>query len=41
VRDPRERPAKRISIEQDGSRRGLHRAHGAGKVDGLRAARLI
>jgi hypothetical protein len=41
VRDPRQRPAERVSIEQDGSRRGLHRAHGACRVDGLRAARLI
>jgi hypothetical protein len=41
VRDPRQRPAERISIEQNGSRRGLHCAHGAGRVDGLRAARLI
>ena len=41
VRDPRERPAERISIEQDGSRRGLQCAHGAGRVDGFRAARLI
>jgi hypothetical protein len=41
VRDPRQRPAERISIEQDSSRRSLHRAHGTGRVDGLRAARLI
>src|SRR6478736_5364374 len=41
VRDPRQRPAERISIEKDGSRRSLHRAHGAGRVDGLWAARLI
>ena len=41
VRDPRQRPAERISIEENGSRRGLHCAHGACRVDGLRAARLI
>jgi hypothetical protein len=41
VRDPRQRSPERIGIEQNGSRRGLHCAHGAGRVDGLRAARLI
>jgi hypothetical protein len=41
VRDPRQRPAERIGIEQDGSRRGLHRAHGTGGVNGLRARRFI
>jgi hypothetical protein len=41
VRDPRQRSPERIGIEQDGSRRGLHRAQGTGRVDGLRAARLI
>ena len=41
VRDPRQRPAQRISIEENGSRRGLHCTHGAGRVDGFRAGRLI
>ena len=41
VRDPRQCPAERIGIEQDGSRRGLHCGHSAGRVDGLRAGRFI
>src|SRR5580765_983414 len=41
VRDPRQRPSQCVGIEEDGSRRGLHRTHGAGRVDGLRADRFM
>ena len=41
VRDPRQRPPQCVGIEEDGSRRGLHRTHGAGRVDGLRAGSFM
>ena len=41
VRDPRERAAERIGVEQNSSGRSLHRAHNAGRVDRVRAGRCI
>ena len=41
VRDPRQRPPQCVGIEEDGSRRSLHRTHRAGRVDGLRAGSFM
>ena len=41
VRDPRQRPAQGVRIEENRSRRDLHRAHEACKVDGLQAGSFI
>jgi len=41
VRDPRQRPAQGVCIEENRSRRDLHRAHEACKVDSLQAGSFI
>ena len=40
VRDARERPRKRVGVEESLAR-GLHRAHSAGSVAGIRACVVI
>jgi hypothetical protein len=41
VCDPRERPAKAFVVEEEGSRRRLHRAHDAGGAEGMWAGSFI